>query len=117
MSVSTIRRVMGAATLSAVVLFAFDGAAELPPGVDKKVVADAFEAVTLDSCKLPGGPRGEGRVLVTFAPSGKATSAVVDTPAFARTKAEKCIVKAYTKIRVPAFKGEPFVVGKKFKLE
>jgi hypothetical protein len=117
MHASAIRHGLAAAVTMAVLSFGVDGAAELPSGLDKKAVTEAFNAVSLTSCKKPGGPTGEGHVLVTLAPSGKVTHAVVDSPPFARTKIARCIAKAYRKIRLPAFKGDPVVLGKKFRIE
>lgn len=117
MSVTVIRNIVAGSIALAIASFGVNGSAELPPGLDKKAVAEAFESISLDSCKKPKGPTGEGHVLVTLAPTGKATSAIVDSPPFANTKVGKCIAKAYEKVRVPAFKGDAVTLGKKFKLE
>jgi len=110
-------RFLGATTLMAIFSFGANGAAELPKGLDRKAVADAFESVNLATCKKPKGPTGEGHVLVTFSNSGKAKSATVDSPPFASTKVGKCIEKAYAKLQVAPFQGDPVTLGKKFKLE
>ena len=117
MSANVIRQGMAAAVTLAILSFGIDGSAELPPGLDKKVVSEALDAVSLNMCKKPGGPTGEGHVLVTLAPNGKVKSAVVDTAPFAGSKAAGCIAKAFQKVRVPAFKGETIVLGKKFRID
>jgi hypothetical protein len=105
------------AALLAVFSFGVNGAADVPASLDKQAVSQALEAAPLTTCKKPGGPTGEGHVLVTVAPNGKITDALVDAPPFANTKAGKCIAKVYQKVRVPPFQGTPVVLGKKFKLE
>ena len=110
-------RFLGATILMAIFSFGATGAAELPKGLDRKAVADAFESVNLAICKKPKGPTGEGHVVVTFAPTGKATAATVDSPTFARTKVGKCIEKEYGKLKVSPFTGDSVSIGKKFKIE
>lgn len=104
---------------SAVVLLAWSASvgAELPPGLDKMAVARAFDAAPIGTCKLAKGPRGEGHVVITLLGSGKVKSAVIDTPSFARTKVGECVTKAFRRVRVQPFKGDPVVLGKKFRIE
>ncbi len=117
MSAIVIRQGMAAAVTLAILSFGAEGSAELPQGLDKQVVIEALDAVDLATCKKPGGPTGEGHVLVTLVPSGKVKSVVVDTAPFAKTKMAGCIAKAFTKVRVPAFRGDSVVVGKKFRID
>jgi hypothetical protein len=83
----------------------------------REAAATALSSVDVAKCKLKKGPTGEGHVIVTFASTGNAQGAVLDQGPFGGTKAEKCIVKEYRRAKVPAFKGDPVSVGKKFKIE
>ena len=65
------------------------------------------------SCKKGDGPTGGGRVSVTFASSGAATSVVVDPP-FGGTPTGNCIQGRFRGARVPAFGGSPVTVKKSF---
>jgi hypothetical protein len=51
-------------------------------------------------------------VVVTFAPSGRVTSANISGPPFAGTPTGGCIAAALRKTRVPAFDGERITVSK-----
>lgn len=62
-------------------------------------------------CKKADGPTGSTKVQVTFAPSGKATQAVVGAP-FAGTSVGSCIASAFKGARVPPFSGAPMTVSK-----
>jgi predicted Zn finger-like uncharacterized protein len=78
--------------------------------------AAAKEALTAASgeaasCAQPGGPTGSGKVAITFAPSGRATSVSVGG-AFAGTEVGSCIARKFRGARVPAFSGEPVSVSK-----
>ncbi len=64
-------------------------------------------------CKQAGGPTGRGRVSVTFAPSGRATTAVVGPP-FAGTSVGSCAAAAFRSASVPPFSGGPVTVSKSF---
>ncbi|HXK19756.1 MAG TPA: hypothetical protein VNG33_18220, partial [Polyangiaceae bacterium] len=65
-------------------------------------------------CKKPGGPTGVGKVQVTFAPSGKVTSATVMGPPFAGTAVGGCVAGAFRRAHVPAFSGNAVTVSKSF---
>jgi predicted Zn finger-like uncharacterized protein len=65
-------------------------------------------------CKKPGGPTGTGKVQVTFAPSGRVTSATVMGPPFAGTAVGGCVAGAFRRAKVPAFSGNPVTVSKSF---
>jgi hypothetical protein len=56
-------------------------------------------------------------VLITFVPAGTATNAVVDKGPWLGTPVAKCIAKAFTKAKIPAFKGDAVTVGKSFRFE
>ncbi|HYP90943.1 MAG TPA: zinc-ribbon domain-containing protein [Polyangiaceae bacterium] len=66
------------------------------------------------SCKKAGGPTGVGKVQVTFAPSGKVTSATVMGPPFAGTAVGGCVASAFRRAKVPAFSGNAVTVSKSF---
>lgn len=63
-------------------------------------------------CKAPGDPNGVARVSVTFAPSGRATRAVVNGGPFAGTATGSCVAAAFRSLSVPAFSGDPVTVSK-----
>ena len=65
-------------------------------------------------CKKAGGPTGVGKVQVTFAPSGRVTSASVMGPPFAGTAVGGCVASAFRRARVPAFSGNSVTVSKSF---
>lgn len=63
-------------------------------------------------CKAPSDPAGLVRVSVTFAPSGRATRAVVNGPPYAGTTTGSCVAAAFRTLSVPAFSGDPVTVSK-----
>jgi predicted Zn finger-like uncharacterized protein len=65
-------------------------------------------------CKKAGGPTGVGKVQVTFAPSGRVTSATVMGPPFAGTPVGGCVAGRFRSAKVPAFSGSPVTVSKSF---
>jgi predicted Zn finger-like uncharacterized protein len=67
-------------------------------------------------CKKAGGPTGVGKVQVTFAPSGRVTSATVMGPPFAGTAVGGCVAGAFRRAKVPAFSGNPVTVSKSFSI-
>ncbi|HET9953880.1 MAG TPA: zinc-ribbon domain-containing protein [Polyangiaceae bacterium] len=66
------------------------------------------------SCKKLGGPTGSGKVTVTFASSGKVTSANVSGPPFAGTSVGGCVASIFRKAHVPPFSGSSVTVSKGF---
>jgi hypothetical protein len=86
-------------------------------GFDRALALEAMNAVDVGHCKKAKGPKGEGHVIVTFAPAGVVAAANVDKAPFAGTKVGQCIAKEYKKAKIPAFRGEPVNVGKKFKID
>jgi len=83
---------------------------------NRGAAAEALSAVTaaLQSCKRPDGPTGPGHALITFAPDGSVSTAVVDSEPFAGTSVGACVASKFRGARVPAFSGGPVVVGKGF---
>jgi predicted Zn finger-like uncharacterized protein len=67
-------------------------------------------------CKKAGGPTGVGKVQVTFAPSGRVTSATVMGPPFAGTAVGGCVAGRFRAAKVPAFAGSPVTVSKSFSI-
>lgn len=109
-------------TLTALVLTSSLARADAKVEFDRDAAANVLSSVNVQVCKPKGkkaksAPVGEGHVIVTYAPSGVAQGATVDTPPFAGTKVGACIEKEYKKTRVPAFDGTPISVGKKFTLQ
>jgi hypothetical protein len=103
--------------LSFGLLFALDASAQGSDDFDRESAKSVLDSVDVSQCKVKKGPVGEGHVVVTYLPTGKAKVAVVDRGPFVGTKSEKCIVKVYKKTSVPPFKGEPVTVGKTFKID
>lgn len=66
------------------------------------------------SCKKPDGPTGNGRIAVTFAPSGSVTTANVEGPPFAGSAVGGCVAAKFRSARVPAFSGSAVTVKKSF---
>jgi len=64
------------------------------------------------SCRKEGDPSGVATVVITFAPSGRVTSANVSGPPFAGTATGGCIAAVLRKARVPAFEGDRVTVSK-----
>jgi hypothetical protein len=73
-------------------------------------------AAQASSCKRPGGPTGSGKAVVTFATSGRVTSANVAGAPFAGTSVGGCIASVFRRARVPAFSGAPVTVSKSFSI-
>lgn len=90
------------------------GVANFNKAAARTALANA--AAAAPSCRRPGGPTGGGRALVTFAPSGRVTTATV-TGAFAGTSVGGCIASLFRKARVPAFDGGAVTVSKSFSIQ
>jgi predicted Zn finger-like uncharacterized protein len=88
-----------------------------PFSVSAAQVALTQAAANAASCGKPGGPTGSGKAQVTFAPSGRVTSANVATPPFAGTPVGGCVAGVFRRARVPAFSGEPVTVSKSFSVK
>jgi hypothetical protein len=84
---------------------------------DKVAASSALSSIDLAKCKSTNAPRGEGHIVVKFAPGGSVTEAVVDKGPWLRTPVAKCIAKEFKKATVPAFTGEVVQVGKSFRFE
>lgn len=90
---------------------------EAAPEFDKAAAAAAITEVKLARCKATNAAKGEGHVLITFAPDGAARSALVDKGPWVGTPVAKCMAREFKKARVPAFRGDAVTVGKGFRFE
>jgi hypothetical protein len=84
---------------------------------DKEAAVNALGGVDLTRCKVSGGPRGEGHVLITFAPTGVTSQVALDRGPFGKTPVERCIVGQYKGVKIPKFSGNAITVGKTFRIE
>jgi hypothetical protein len=64
------------------------------------------------SCRKSDDPSGVAQVTITFAPSGRVTTALVAGPPFAGTPTGGCVASTLRSARVPAFVGDPVTVRK-----
>ena len=84
------------------------------PPFDKAAAVAALGAVVAQAsgCRQEGDPSGTARVVVTFAPSGRVTSATLSGPPFAGTRTGGCIASTMRRARVPPFSGDHVTVAK-----
>ncbi|MES1177730.1 MAG: zinc-ribbon domain-containing protein [Myxococcales bacterium] len=73
-------------------------------------------ASSAGSCKKPGGPTGAGKATVTFAPSGRVTTATVAGGSYAGTAVGGCVASVFRRAHVPAFSGSSVTVSKSFQI-
>lgn len=92
-----------------------------PPSVehgpfDASAAASAMNAAAgaAQACRVEGMPRAMARVSVTFAPSGRVTTAMVDGARFAGNPAAGCVARTFRNARVNPFSGPPVTVHKTF---
>jgi predicted Zn finger-like uncharacterized protein len=81
---------------------------------DAAVAALSVAASQATVCKKPEGPWGTGQALVTFAPSGRVTTANVTGAPFGGTPVGGCVANVFRRARIPAFSGDPVTVSKRF---
>jgi hypothetical protein len=81
---------------------------------DRTAAVSALKAAAAEaaSCRKDGDPSGTASVTVTFAPSGRVTSATLSGPPFAGTATGGCIAAAMRRAKVPPFSGDRVTVGK-----
>jgi hypothetical protein len=72
----------------------------------------AGAAAQASSCRKQGDPSGTASITITFAPSGRVTSANLQGPPFAGTATGGCIANTMRHASVPAFAGEYVTVTK-----
>jgi hypothetical protein len=82
------------------------------PGFNAKAAKLAIDRIVprLKGCKQPGEPPGQATVTVTFAPTGRVSSAQVTTTRYAGTRTGSCITQRLREARVPEFTGAPVTV-------
>jgi len=73
-------------------------------------------ATAAQSCKKSDGPTGSGRIAVTFANNGQATTANVEGPPFAGTAVGGCVAARFRGTHVPPYSGAPITVHKTFNI-
>jgi predicted Zn finger-like uncharacterized protein len=76
----------------------------------------ASAANNASSCKEATGPMGNGKVSITFAPSGRPTSVAV-TGDLAGTSVGSCVARLFRGVKVPPFSGDPVSVSKAFSVK
>ena len=81
---------------------------------DRGAAQGALGGVNVQSCKKPDGPTGGGHVLITFAPNGSVSSAVVDQGPFPGTPVGGCIAGKFRAAHIPPFAGGAVKAGKSF---
>lgn len=86
---------------------------------DAKLARAALDRLASDAarCRQPSGPLGVSRVLVTFAPAGSVSSAVVNDAPLAGTPTATCIQSVLQKAAVPPFAGAPASVTHKITIQ
>lgn len=84
------------------------------PGFDAEAAKRALgaSAFTASSCRKGDDPRGSAEVIVTFAPSGRVTSANVNGAPFGGTATGGCIAATLRGASVPPFTGTHVTVRK-----
>ncbi len=86
-----------------------------PRPFDRGAAAGALARVSVAQCAA-SGQVGTGHVTVTFAPSGRVSSVIVDDPSFSGTPAGRCVTAAFFGASVAPFEGSQVRVGKSFNL-
>lgn len=84
------------------------------PPFDREAALAALNTVVAQAsnCRQEGDPSGTARVVVTFAPSGRVTSATLNGPPFAGTRTGGCIASTMRRAKIPAFSGSHVTVAK-----
>jgi cytoskeletal protein RodZ len=90
------------------------GDVDMAPPFDKAAAVAALNGAAgqASSCRQAGDPSGMATVVVTFAPSGRATNANLSGPPFAGTATGGCIAAAMRRAKIPAFSGSHMTVSK-----
>jgi hypothetical protein len=81
---------------------------------DRAAAVAALKAAAAQAaaCRKDGDPTGTAALTITFAPSGRVTSANIQGPPFAGTPTGGCIANAMRHAQVPAFSGDRVTVNK-----
>ena len=92
-------------------------AADAPPFSKAAAISALTSAASsAGSCKKPGGPTGPGKATVTFAPSGRVTTATVAGGTYSGTSVGGCVASVFRRAHVPAFSGSSVTVSKSFQI-
>lgn len=85
-------------------------------GFNKEAAVAALSVAASQAtvCKRPEGPWGSGRAVVTFASSGRVTTANVTGDPFGGTAVGGCVASVFRRAKIPAFSGDPVTVSKSF---
>jgi hypothetical protein len=83
---------------------------------DKAAAKEALNSAAAKAASCGSGGGAKGKVQLTFANSGKVSSAEITEGPFAGTAAGKCAVRHFKAARIPAFSGPPQTVAKSFKI-
>jgi hypothetical protein len=83
-------------------------------GFSRRAAWAALQAAAREasSCRQQGDPTGMAHVRVTFAPSGRVTSALIDSGPFVGTPTGSCIAKTMRRMTIPPFAGEHVTVSR-----
>jgi hypothetical protein len=81
---------------------------------DRSAAVAALKSAAAEAaaCRKDGDPSGTATLTITFAPSGRVTSANIQGPPFAGTPTGGCIANAMRRAHVPAFSGDRVTVNK-----
>jgi hypothetical protein len=74
-------------------------------------------AAQASSCRKDGDPSGTAVLTITFAESGRVTSATIQGPPFAGTATGGCIANTMRHASIPAFDGDRVTVTKTVVIE
>ncbi|MFZ5895665.1 MAG: hypothetical protein ACOY0T_31700 [Myxococcota bacterium] len=96
--------------------------ADSPPAeaaFNSEATASALSAAAqrASTCRKPTDPSGVAIVTITFAPSGRVTSANISGPPFAGTETGSCIASVLRSVRVPAYSGDFMTVKKTIQVQ
>ena len=92
-------------------------AADAPPFSKASAISALGAAASAaGSCKKPGGPTGAGKATVTFAPSGRVTTATIAGGSYAGTAVGGCVASVFRRAHLPAFSGSSVTVSKSFQI-
>lgn len=84
--------------------------AAFDPSAAESALTSAAQRAT--ACRQDGDPTGVARVVVTFAPSGRVTSATISGPPFAGTATGSCIARTMRAMSLPPFTGDHMTISK-----
>ncbi len=86
------------------------------PGTDfdRSAAVSALKsaAAQASSCRKDGDPSGTATLTITFAESGRVTTATIQGPPFAGTATGGCIASTMRHVQIPAFDGDRVTVTK-----